>query len=125
MATPQSQAVGLANQAASIAQQILVLRATVNDFITQYNDTSASTIWNALATCAQNADGSLGTADGTPNTAHPIDNRVITGLTRATSATNLTNLVAALEVFQNFLTGSGGNITAANRNAVFDLFSGS
>jgi hypothetical protein len=122
-ATEQSQAIGMANQAIAIMGQFQALRATVNEFVTQYNDQGTSTIWNNLGTVAQNTDGSLGAADGSPNTAHPINTGTYTTLNRATSAATLENAVALMEAFQSFLTNSA--VATANRNAVLDLFIGS
>lgn len=93
-ATPQSQAVSLANQALTLDTAIATLLEQVNQFLTVWNDTGASNYLNSLATAAPNADGSLGTADGAPNTAHPIDTRVVAGLNRAISAADLSALVA-------------------------------
>jgi hypothetical protein len=112
----------MANQCIAIMGQFQALWATVNEFVTQYNDQATSTTWAAMSTTAQASDGTLGTADGTPNTAHPIDTRVYTALNRAISDTNLVNAVALMQAFQNFLTS--GTVTAANRNAVLDLFIG-
>lgn len=118
--TQQSAAVNGLNGVFNLAQQMISLRAQVNDFILKYNDNSWSTVWSNLATAALNADGSLGTADGSPNTSHPINTGLVSGLQSDQSATNYINLVALLEAFQSFLTNQA--VATSNRNAILDLF---
>lgn len=110
--TLQSRAINAANGMLAISQQLSALRATINQFVTQYNSEGFSTVWNALGTCAQNTDGSLGTADGSPNTAHPINTGTYTTLNRAVSATQLINGVAMIEQLQNFF----GNAAVVQNN---------
>lgn len=106
-ATPQSQAVALANRVLAADLQIAALLETVNQLLVEWNDIGAATILNNLPTCAVNADGTLGAADGAPNTAHPINTAVVTGLTRAISAADLSALVAyPLTNFQAACNGS-------------------
>jgi hypothetical protein len=119
--TKKDAAVNAANALIGIMQQLKALRQQVNDFVTQYTQENYSAAWNAFATAAQNADGSLGGADGSPNTANPIDTRVTnqSGLSKAVTATQLVNAVATLQDLQTFLTGSG-SLPAATRNANVD-----
>lgn len=105
-ATPQSQAVSLANTILSIDAQIASLFAQANQVIALWSDTGAEAVVNALPTAALNADGTLGTADGTPNTAHVIDTRVVTALTRAISAADVGAL--KLYVLGNFVSMCNG-----------------
>jgi len=119
-ATQQSAGVNGANLLYNAVQQLRLLRSAVNEFVTQYNDNSWGTVWAAFATAAVNADGSLGQADASPNAAHPIDTRIISGLQSDRSVNDMTSAVTALEAFQSFLTGAA--VATANRNAVFDLF---
>lgn len=61
-----AQALGaLAAQIESVYEQALALQAqqTAHDYVSKFN---------ATATYALNADGSVGTADGSPNTANPM-----------------------------------------------------
>ena|SRR5579859_479946 len=119
-ATKQSMAVGGANRLTSLMQQFQTFRASVNDYVTQYNDANWSAVWDALPTAAANADGTFGTADASPNNAHPIDTRVVSGLSAAMAANDMVNAVALLEALQAFLTNQA--VATANRNAVIDLF---
>jgi hypothetical protein len=89
MATQQSQVLSLGNQAIQITQQIDSLYETVCQFLEQWQDDNAQSVVLALATCALNADGSLGQADAAPNNAHPINTALYPGLSRAISASDL------------------------------------
>jgi hypothetical protein len=121
-ATQQSAAVNAANALGDlIVNQLLTLRSAVNEYVTKYNDANFSAVWNALPTAPANTDGSLGTADGSPNVAHPIDTRVVSTLRYPRSADDYVNAVAALQALQNFFTG--GVVATLNRNQVLDLFS--
>lgn len=112
--TKQTKAIAAANGIIGIAQQLSSLRSTINAFVAPYNSEGYSTVWNNLATAALNADGSLGTADASPNTSHPIDTRVAAnqGLLKAVSATQLVNAVAMIEQLQNFF----GNLAVTQNN---------
>jgi hypothetical protein len=116
--TKQTRALNAANSLMSIAQQLAALRATINQFVTQYNSEGYGTTWGNLATCAQNSDGSLGTADGSPTSGHPIDNRVYTTLNKAVPATALTSGVTLIQQLQNFFGNSA--VTTGNYNQTVD-----
>lgn len=119
--TKKDAAVNAANALIGLMQQLKALRQSVNDFVTQYTQEAYGTTWDAFATAAQSADGSLGAADGSPNTANPIDTRVTnqSALSKAVTATQLVNAVATLQDLQTFLTGSG-SLPASARNANVD-----
>src|SRR4029077_14269975 len=121
-ATPQSQAINGANDLLFVMQQLQQVRATVDNYVRQYTASNYSAAWNAAATAAQNTDGSLGTADGTPNTAHPIHTRLAgaANLSIPISAANLVNGVALLQALQAFFTN--GAVATSNRDAVLNLF---
>lgn len=106
MATPQTQAIQIANTVISTAAQVQTLYQNIGNLIQQYNDIGASTYWAQFSTCATNSDGSLGSADGSPNTAHVMDTRVVTGINRAISANALSALVSVYESFKNSLDGT-------------------
>jgi hypothetical protein len=119
-ATKQAAAIAFGNAMLSLANQMTGLRAAVNDLVTQYNSESHSAVWTALATAPLNTDGSLGAADGSPNTAHPIDTRVAanSGLNRAVSETQLVAMVTFMMDFQKFLTNQA--VGTAQRNQTID-----
>lgn len=116
--TKQTRALNAANSLMAIAQQLSALRATVNQFVTQYNSEGYSTVWSNLGTCAQNSDGSLGTADGSPTSGHPINVGTYTSLNKAVSATQLTGGVTMIEQLQNFFTNAA--VTTGNYNQTID-----
>lgn len=121
-ATPQSQAINGANDLLFVMQQLQQVRATVDNYVRQYVAANYSAEWNAFPTAAVNADGSLGTADATPNTARPIDTRIanVSGLQVPLSATNLVNGVALLQALQAFFTNQV--VATSNRDAIMNLF---
>lgn len=118
--TALDQAISGANQLINLCQTFKALRQQLNDFVTAQSSEGWQATWAAMATAAQNADGSLGAADGSPNVAHPIDTRVTTqaALAKAVSKTKLTNGVVFLQQLQNMLTNAG--VTTANYNASVD-----
>jgi hypothetical protein len=118
--TPNKQAAAAqaANTLITLAQQFLTLRSQAADFIKQYNSELYSVTWANFQTAVQNLDGSLGAADGSPNTAHPIDNRVITTLTRAVTQAQLVAMENFLNDYINFLTNV--NPGAAQRSQTID-----
>lgn len=91
-ATLQSQAVAIANQLIGIGQQVYNVQQQINQSNGVYGQLSLSAVLAALPTCAVNADGSLGTADGSPNPAHVVDTRVVENLSRTISANDLASL---------------------------------
>lgn len=122
MATPESQAINLANDLLAVMQLLQAARNAGDDFLRKYTACNASAVWDAMATCAVNADGSLGTADGTPNTAHVIDTRLTNqaGLLTPLSAANLVNGAALLQALDAFFTNQA--VATSNRDAVLNLF---
>jgi hypothetical protein len=120
MATKQDNAVTFANWLLSLAQTAQNLRANLADAVKRYNSENYNTVWNAMATAVQNADGSLGTADGTPNVAHPLDTRVFANLSKAVSATQLVAMITFANDFASFL----GNVavgTSQRSQTIDDL----
>jgi hypothetical protein len=121
-ATPQSQAINGANDLLAIMQQLQSVRAAADNWLKQYTASNYSAIWNALATAPANTDGSLGTADGSPNIAHPIDTRIaaLVNLLTPISATNLVNGAALLQALDAFFTNQV--VATSNRDAILNLF---
>lgn len=112
MATLNSQVVALANQAMGLIGQLDTMLYQINALVAQWNALNGAAVVGAMATCATNADGTLGAADASPSTAtgHVIDNRVTPGLLRATTAYNIgvaENLLADVASLLN------GNAVAA------------
>lgn len=110
--TKQSRAVAAANALIGINQQLVALMASIDNFVKAYNSEGYSTVWSNLPTCAQNADGSLGTADSTPTSGHPINTATIPALLKAVPATQLVSGVTMIEQLQNFF----GNVAVTTGN---------
>lgn len=88
-ATLQSQALQVANQLMSLSQQLLGIYQQMVILDAAWSDDAAATVIAAMATTALNADGSAGTADATPNAAHPINLVTYPTLSRAVSSTQI------------------------------------
>lgn len=118
--TKSDSAVLMANQLIAICIATKNLNDQIVAFNTKNTDLSPDTIWRQMATATPNADGSQGTADGTPNLAHPI---TVGGINRA-EADLLTGLTFAVEIIQ-FLNGTlATNRAAINRLTVLDTLAG-
>lgn len=123
-ATKQSQAVNAANALANLMVSVQSLRTQAKDFVQQYSNQSYVAVWNALPTAPVNADGSLGTADGSPVTSNPIDTRIVTALNKSVSATGYANAEAVLTAFLTMLDGSAA-VAQLNRGASVDALAAS
>jgi len=105
MATKQDVAVAKANELINTLGLLKQIRSAMNDFLTQYNGEAYNTTWAALATAPQNTNGTLGTPDGSPVPANPIDTRVAgQALSKAVSSNQLVQGVVLLQNLQKFLT---------------------
>lgn len=124
MATKADAAIAALNDLINHMQQFQGFRSWMNDFIVKYNSEGYGTTWAALATCAQNADGSLGTADGSATAGHPIDTRTTTNaaLLRAVTAAMGTSGITALQQLQNFCTNQA--VTTGNYNQTINDLAG-
>lgn len=118
--TKLDRAIIAANNLIGISVTLRGLRGQINDFVTNYTDEGFSTIWSNFATAAQNADGSLGTVDGSPNVTHPIDTRVAsqTALTKDVSETQLAAGITMIQQLQNFFGNSA--VTTGNYSQTTD-----
>jgi len=106
-ATTQTQAIQYANTLISDAAQLLSLYQNIKANAQQFTDLNIGGVLNSFSTTAMNADGSVGTADGSPNVAHPIDPRVYTGLTRAVSANQVNAMINTLNFVVTFVECTG------------------
>jgi hypothetical protein len=104
--TLQSQVIGLANQMNGIAAQLVGLQALLTAINEQWSALDGQTVMNAMGTCAQNADGSIGAADSSPTTGHPINPATYPTLNRATSAYNYGATLTVLQQLLNLLNGA-------------------
>lgn len=99
----QALAITAAQTVASLMSQLKGLHDAVNAFLTTYNNNSYDTTWQALPTTTFNADGTVGTADGSPNNAHPISVPASSPLLVARN--DLLTGVGCLQNFQSYMTG--------------------
>jgi hypothetical protein len=120
--TKQDSAIAALNQCIAWGVQVRSLRSQFADFVKQYNSEGYAVTWAALATAGQNTDGSLGAADGAPNTGHPIDTRVVTTVNRAVSETAAVAMVTFMSDFANFL--GNGAVTTSQRSQTIDDLAG-
>jgi len=92
----------------TIGQQLNSLKGSIDQIAAQYTQLTLSGVFNAMATAVVNTDGSLGTQDGSPNAAHPIDPRVPaqSALTRAILATDIASLNTLVQAVSTLLAGS-------------------
>jgi len=109
MATVQSQAIAAANSNISGAQQLMTLYQQLIALQNVWTDVNVGNTLNALSTVALNTDGSLGAADATPNTAHPIDTSKYPSMSRALSSTQITQIKTILDGIVTYI--QGGAVT--------------
>jgi hypothetical protein len=113
-------ALAMANQLIALSAQFKSIYDQMVAFNTRNTDLSPDTQWRQMATAAVNADGSIGTADGTPVLAHPI---TVGGLNRA-EADLLPGLTFVGELIQ-FVNGTLPTARAqVNRLAIIDTLTG-
>jgi|SRR5262252_6017693 len=107
MPTVQSQAIQNANTITQLAAQLLNLYIAIQNVSNAWTDDGTANAINAFPTAPQNTDGSLGTADTTPNNAHPIDTRVsqFTALQRTLSANQYASTLTILQNVVNYVNG--------------------
>jgi hypothetical protein len=105
----QTSALNGANAVIALMQQFVSLNQAVTTFMADYNQNNWDTYWQQMATVAVNADGSPGAADGTVNTAHPIN--LPAGAPILVSRSALINGVSMLQLFQTFMSQAAGTIT--------------
>jgi hypothetical protein len=109
----QVKAIAAANTIIGFATTMQTLRSQIGEFVAEYNSEGYATLWGAMATHSQNADGSFNSADGTPVSTHPISTGSI-----ERSANALTAGVTLIEDFQKFLTNQA--VSTAQRSQTLD-----
>jgi len=105
-ATPQSQAIEVANGLFSAAQQLMGVYNLMIKLDAEWTDDSVATFVAAFSTVATNADGSLGAADATPNVAHAIDPSKYPAMTRAMSSNSIAQIKTILDGIVTYVNGS-------------------
>ena len=115
--TPETQAADVANRIIGVAAQLNGIAQQIAAISAQWTNGTVATKLNAFPTAPLLTTGALGTADGSPNTANPIDTRTTDGalINRAISATTLAGLLTYL---QGIGTAIGGGAISANGASV-------
>ena len=103
--TLNSQAVKTANQIVALSAQLIATYQQIVALDAAWTDTSAATVLAAMGTIAPNADGSLGTPDGTPNAAHPINTLLYPVMVQAVSSTQLAQAKTILDGLRSYIDG--------------------
>lgn len=114
-ATPQTQAIATANSLIALSQQLISLYQAMVILDAQWTDQAAATTLAAMGTVAQNADGSLGAADGTATVTHPLDPTKYPGLSRSISSNQIGQLKTILDGVVNYVGGSAVATQASAR----------
>jgi hypothetical protein len=114
--TQQTQVIGVANEVINFSAQLIAVYNACKVMQTQWTDDGVASLLNAQATVVLNSDGSLGAADGSPNTAHPIDPNKVPGLARPLSSTQLAQMKGILDSFVNYIEGQAIGANANTRS---------
>lgn len=117
MSTQQDQVVNNANTLLNLASQAWSLKQQIDVASAAWTNLGVASKVNAFPTAPATSTGGLGTADGSPVVANPIDTRVAPGsaLSVAISPNNLASLLTFL---QGLSTAIGGGAVSANGAAV-------
>lgn len=101
--TKQALAITAAQTVAALMAQLSATHDAVNAFLTANTNNTYDGQWIAFPTITVNADGTLGTPDGTLNNAHPIN--VPAGNPLLVARNDLLTATGILVNFQNFMNG--------------------
>lgn len=113
-ATAQTQAIAVANQLITLSQQLMATYTQMVILDAQWTDQGVAAVLAAMGTVVQNADGSIGAADGAPNAAHPLNPATYPVLARAISSNQIGQLKTILDGIVNYV---GGQVVAQQAGA--------
>lgn len=110
--TQQNQVANVVNQLMALGGQMVTMQQQINNLAAQWNNLGVSVMLANFPTAPLDSLGGLGTADGSPNTAHPIDTRTPDGslINRSLSATQIGAILTCLEGVASAI---GGTAVAA------------
>lgn len=113
MTTQETQVAAVANSLISLASGLYSIQQQINQVSSAWTNLSAATKLNAFPTAALTTTGGIGTADGSPVVANPINTGVLPGseINRAISANDLASLLTYL---QGISSAIGGSAVSAN-----------
>jgi len=94
-----------ANTCINVVQQLLILRPTLQEIVTQNTNVPFGNEWGDMNTVALNSDGTPGSQDSSPTSAHPL-NATSYGITGYFTVTQLNALLALCVSTLSFLQGS-------------------
>lgn len=115
MITQEIQAANLANTMIALVAELQQIATAVTSCSNQWTNLSAANLLNAFPTAPLSSTGGIGSADGSPNTAHPINVTVSPGseINRAISANNLASMLTYLQGVQSAINGSAVSANGA------------
>ncbi len=111
--TRQTQAAGVANTLVQLVLQAYNLKLAIDQASATWTNLGVANMINAFPTAPALTTGALGTADGTPTVANPIDTRTVDGalLLRAISANDIAGMLTYLQGVSSCV---GGASVSAN-----------
>lgn len=109
MQTKQTNALNSATNLSVLMAKYIAFMNSVQAYLADYNQSTWDAVWSQLPTAEVNADGTLGTADGTPNNARPIT--VPAGAPLLMSRNDLIGAKALLDVLNTLYTQAGGTVS--------------
>lgn len=113
--TKQSQAIQTANGLIAAANQLMSLYQQMTILDAAWTDDGVANVIAAMGTVALNTDGSLGTADGAPNVANPLNPVTYPALARAISSNQIGQLKTILDAVVAYINGSAVSTQASAR----------
>ena len=114
-ATPQSQAIQTANRIfanASLLMSVYQEQSSIDQF---WNDNTVGATLNAMGTVTLNTDGTPGTADGSPNVAHPLNPTTYPQLQHMLSSNQISSIKTILDEIVSYINGQAVATQAAAR----------
>lgn len=117
---PQSQAIGVANTLIANAQQLIAIYQSMVALDAAWTDVAAANTLAAMSTVVLGTDGTVGTADGSPNVAHPISPTLYPGLTRLISSNQIAQLKTILDGVVTYV-GGGAVSTQASARPILNV----
>ena len=111
--TQETQAANTANTIINLTGSMLAIKQQIDAVSTQWTNLGVANMVNAFPTAPLLTTGGLGTADVSPNVAHPIDTRTTDGalINRAIAANDIASMLTYL---QGLSTAIGGGAASAN-----------
>jgi hypothetical protein len=122
-ATPNSQAIQVANQLMSLSQQLISVYQQMLTLDAAWSDDAIAATLAAMTTTALNTDGTPGAVDGAPSATHPISLTVYPTLSRAVTSTQLGQAKTIMDGIVAYVGGSAVT-TQVGARAILNIVSG-